>query len=84
MDWKNIDWKHTVSQAQARNGLTQMSLAKLAGCSQACIGDLMHGRTREPRFSLGQRLLELANSDAADLAGVTRPVSKADQAAQEI
>lgn len=59
-----MDWKNIIKQALARRGLTQVELAKLAGCSQSGLGDLMSGRTQEPRYSLGLRLLELANSNA--------------------
>ncbi len=60
-----MDWKPVIAQVRAKQGLTQPQLAKLVGCSQACISDLVRGRVREPRYSLGLRLLELANSDAA-------------------
>lgn len=40
--------------------MTQPMLAKALGCSQASISDLMRGRTREPRYSIGQHLLTLA------------------------
>ena len=59
-----MDWKCIISQARARSGLTQPQLAQLLGCSQAHISDLVRGRQREPRYSLGLRLLELANSNA--------------------
>lgn len=59
-----MDWKPVIAQVRAKQGLTQPQLAKLVGCSQACISDLVRGRVKEPRYSLGMRLLELANSDA--------------------
>lgn len=60
-----MDWKTVITQVLARHGLTQPQLAKLVGCSQACISDLVRGRVREPRYSLGLHLIELTKSDAA-------------------
>lgn len=59
-----MDWKTVITQVQGRHNLTQPQLAKLVGCSQAFISDLVRGRTREPRYSIGQRLLDLSKSDA--------------------
>ena len=56
-----MDWKNITKQALVNSGLTQVELAKLAGCSQSGLGDLLSGRTQEPRYSLGLRLLELSN-----------------------
>lgn len=75
-----MDWKEIIEMAMQRNSLTQVQLARRVQCGQTTISDLRNGTTMEPRYSLGLRLLELANSDVADLAGVTRPVLKADQA----
>ena len=58
-------WSHVITQIQQRHGLTQPQIAERVGCSQAAISHLHIGRTPEPRYSVGQRLLELANSDAA-------------------
>ena len=55
-----MDWKLIVRQAQAKTGFTQQVLAKQLGCSQASISGLERGRTREPRYSIGQKLLVLA------------------------
>ena len=60
-----MDWKNITKQALANNGLTQVELARLAGCSQSGLGDLLSGRTQEPRYSLGLRLLELSNGGAS-------------------
>ncbi len=51
--------------------MTQPMLAKALGCSQASISDLMRGRTREPRYSIGQHLLTLAGHPVAALASTT-------------
>ena len=60
-----MDWKIIIAQVQAKSGLTQPQLAQLLGCSQAHISDLARGRQREPRYSLGLRLLELSNGGAS-------------------
>ncbi len=84
-----MDWKTVITQAQARNGLTQTRLAQQVGCSQASITDLLRGRTREPRYSLGQRLLDLSNGDTQNskhLTGKpcgTTPTPQAPTTAQE-
>lgn len=61
----SMDWRIIIKQAQTRSGLTQTELAQKAHCSQSCIADLARGRTLEPRYSLGLRLLELANIQPA-------------------
>ena len=63
-----MDWKNIIKQAQTRNSLTQAELAQKADCSQSCIADLARGRTIEPRYSLGLRLIDLANTQPATLA----------------
>lgn len=59
-----MDWKNIIKQVLARNNLTQTEAALMVGCSQSCIADLVSGRTHEPRYSLGFRLLELLNSQS--------------------
>ena len=60
-----MDWKEIIEMAMQRNSLTQVQLARRVQCGQTTISDLRNGTTMEPRYSLGLRLLELANSDAA-------------------
>ena len=57
-----MNWKEVIAKAMSRNGLTQMELAGQARCSQSVISDLARGVTQDPRFSVGQKLLELATS----------------------
>lgn len=60
-----MKWKQVLTEIKQRQGLTQVQIAARVGCSQATICDLYHGRTAEPRYSIGQKLIELANSEAA-------------------
>ncbi len=55
-----MDWTRVITQAKERRGLTQSQLAALAGCSQFCISHLESGKTRDPRYSIGAKLIELA------------------------
>ena len=78
-----MDWKNIIKQALTRGGLTQVELAQLAGCSQSSIGDLMSGRTQEPRYSLGLRLLELSNAKTPARQHIARKPRRAAAAVQE-
>ena len=55
-----MDWKTVITRAQVKHALTQPQIAALVGCSQACISDLVRGRVPDPRYSVGQRLLDLS------------------------
>lgn len=77
-----MDWKTVVKEAQANSGFTQLILAKQLGCSQASISDLERGRTREPRYSIGQKLLSLAGYPTTSLPTVQR--SSAQSASPDI
>lgn len=60
-----MDWKYVIAQAQLKNNWTQPQLAAEVGCSQALISAISQGKRPEPRYSLGLRLLELANIQPA-------------------
>lgn len=55
-----MDWKNVIEAAKAKHGLTQQQLAKAAGCTQPTLSVLERGITRDPSFSIGSRLIELA------------------------
>ena len=57
-----MDWKNVIAEAQARNGLTQPQLAEIAGCTQPTISSLASGKTLDPRYSIGSKLVQLAAS----------------------
>ena len=46
--------------ALIRDGLTQVQIAKLAGCAQTTISELQTGKTLDPRSSVGMALSALA------------------------
>jgi hypothetical protein len=52
-------WAGIVKSVQRRTGLNQCQLAQECGCSQPSISDLVTGRTREPSYSIGKRLMDL-------------------------
>lgn len=43
-------------------GMRQPEIAQHVGCGQSTISDLMRGATKEPRYSLGQKILTLAQA----------------------
>ncbi|MGI4776922.1 MAG: hypothetical protein ACRYGA_02195 [Janthinobacterium lividum] len=69
-----MDWKSIIADIQLRGELSQTQIAIACGCGQATIGDLIAGRTKNPRFGIGQALVALhkktmARKPAADKAG---------------
>ena len=54
-----IDWPQIIDALKAK-GVTQPDLALACGCGQATISDIRRGNTKDPRTSLGLRLLALA------------------------
>ena len=62
-------WTNIIHRLR-RSGLTQAQIADLVGCSQPTIHRLLHGKTQNPGFQVGQRLLALiydATVSQADL-----------------
>ena len=62
-----MDWTRVITQARQKRGLTQYQLAELAGCSQFCISHLESGKTKDPRYSVGARLIELSGLRTSSL-----------------
>ena len=56
-----VDWPLVIQTLQKR-GLTQVEIASICGTRQSTIGDLLAGRTSEPRYGLGEALLDLLMS----------------------
>ena len=54
-----MDWKSLIAEMQ-RHGLTQPRIAAICGCGQATVSDLASGTTKDPRHSLGEALMALA------------------------
>lgn len=59
-DTMAMDWKNLISEITA-SGMTQAELATKAGLVQSAISDLVTGKTTEPRFSTGQKLVAIRN-----------------------
>jgi predicted transcriptional regulator len=53
-----MDWQRLVLDIQGA-GLTQTEIAVRTESSQASISDLLRGKVRDPRWSLGERLRAL-------------------------
>lgn len=56
-------WKHKVLSLEKR-GWSLTKLARQANASVSAISDLKHGRTKEPRASVGLELHHLYSTDA--------------------
>lgn len=67
-----MNWPDLISSIQAA-GLSQPQIAKECGCAQSTISDLSAGRTRDPRFSIGEALKALGERCAAAGGGVAKP-----------
>jgi len=52
------DFSLILGQLRA-DGMTQLQIAVAAGCGVSTIADLEHKEGREPRYSLGSRLVAL-------------------------
>lgn len=63
-----MDWKKLILEIQAKHGLSQPQIAKICGCGQATISDLVNENTKEPRHSLGQALVKLLAKRAVAVA----------------
>lgn len=42
-------------------GISQTEIANYCACTQATISNLLHGKVRNPSFSLGSRIVDFAN-----------------------
>lgn len=52
-------WTSIIKELKAASGLTQPDLAVLCGCGQNTISDLETGKTGDPRYTLGKKILGL-------------------------
>ena len=78
-----MDWITMVSALQAR-GWSQARIADRCGCAQSAISDLAAGRTRDPRYSLGEKLAHLAAEVAGEVVSCNSQVELACQASPVI
>jgi transcriptional regulator with XRE-family HTH domain len=64
-----MSWASTIARLQSL-GFSQPQLAVICGGGQSTIGDLATGRTKEPRYSTGRKLLSLLEAcEAGPVAG---------------
>lgn len=54
-----MDWKTLITEIQRTRGLSQAEIARMVGCSQPAISGLLNGKSAEPSYSLGARLVAL-------------------------
>ncbi len=73
-----MDWQSLIKELQAA-GYTQVKLGAECGCAQTTISDLARGVTKTPGFTVGMKLMELAQKARADAAEKQQaPASKDD------
>ncbi len=53
-----MDWKQLITEI-TQFGLTQAEIASRTGMAQSAISELATGKTSEPRFSTGRKILAL-------------------------
>ncbi len=53
-----MNWIDLITQLNA-HGLTQQQIAAACGCGQTTISEIAAGKTKEPRYGLGQKLIDL-------------------------
>lgn len=70
-----MNWPALISDIQAA-GWSQPQIAAECHCAQSTISDLAGGRTKDPRYTIGERLKQLAERVAAGTAN-TQEVSHA-------
>lgn len=54
-----MNWSQLVLSIQAA-GWSQPQIAAACNCAQSTISDIAAGRTKDPRFSIGKALIDLA------------------------
>ena len=54
----DMNWKILISDLM-NHGVKQQEIARLCGCSQTTVSEILNGATREPRYSLGRELIAL-------------------------
>lgn len=53
-----MNWSQLITDLQ-NHGFTQPQIAARVGCGQTTVSELLRGNTTEPRYSLGQALIQL-------------------------
>lgn len=60
-----MNWPALISSIQAA-GWSQPQIAAECRCAQSTISDLAGGRTKDPRYTIGEKLKQLAEKVAGD------------------
>ena len=58
---KKVNFAKLVTRVMSRQKLTEAALGKILGISQSAVSRLKSGVVHEPGWSVGQRLIELAD-----------------------
>lgn len=64
-----MNWKNIISEL-INLQMTQQQIAEKCGCGQTTISELAIGKTQNPSFALGQKLIELLNGTKKESLGV--------------
>jgi transcriptional regulator with XRE-family HTH domain len=56
-----MDWQKIILELRA-TGLKQVDITEQTGISKATLSELRHGKTQEPSWSIGAKLLQLHKS----------------------
>ena len=70
-----MNWSNVIAELQAA-GWSQPQIAAECGCAQSTISDLAGGRTKDPRYTIGEKLKQLADRVVAGITN-TQEVSHA-------
>ena len=62
-----MDWKSLIAELQGL-GLSQTQIAEVCGCGQSAISGLARGVTKDPGWSIGERLRRLLEAKKAEAA----------------
>jgi len=64
-----MNWPH-ILRSLVKSGMTQPQIAAVCQCGQSTLSELLHGKTRDPRYSLAASLIKLAADRGIDLGPV--------------
>jgi transcriptional regulator with XRE-family HTH domain len=56
-----MDWQKIILELR-ETGLKQVDITEQTGISKATLSELRHGKTKEPSWSIGDKLLQLHKS----------------------
>jgi transcriptional regulator with XRE-family HTH domain len=74
-----MNWIDLITQLNA-HGLTQQQIAAACGCGQTTISEIAAGKTKDPRYGLGQKLIDLLAQQKED----TPPANLAQSATENV